>query len=149
MERKAGDQCPHGHFYYAQVESENPTHPVGALSIDCTTCKSNKLPRMTDDQLREFVLGLCDGKLFTSEHVKNERDIPMIFMPLALGAIGDWSKEELAEIGVVWEWLKEAGPLGVNGNPLFFSMRLMHKDDWERAVKAWEAETERRKHIAL
>lgn len=34
----AGKICRHGHFWYAEVESENPDFPVGSLSIDCDVC---------------------------------------------------------------------------------------------------------------
>ena len=44
-----------------------------------------KIPRMTDDQLREFILARCDGKIFTSADA-HDRDMPMVFMTLALGA---------------------------------------------------------------
>lgn len=30
---KAGDKCPHGFYWYAEVESENPDHPVGSLGL--------------------------------------------------------------------------------------------------------------------
>lgn len=38
-----GHECPHGQFWYAEVYSENPEHPVGAISIDCDKCTSSKV----------------------------------------------------------------------------------------------------------
>jgi hypothetical protein len=42
---KAGDQCPHGRFWFAEVASDNPDHPVGALSIDCDGCNPPPMPK--------------------------------------------------------------------------------------------------------
>jgi hypothetical protein len=42
-----------------------------------------------------------------------------------------------AELGVVWSYNKDALPRGVNGYPMFMSCSLMHKDDWEAAVKVF------------
>jgi hypothetical protein len=38
MNPKQGTQCPHGLYWYAETESENPLHPVGSLSLDCDKC---------------------------------------------------------------------------------------------------------------
>jgi hypothetical protein len=40
MKATAGEKCEHGFFWYAEVASENPAHPVGALTIDCATCQN-------------------------------------------------------------------------------------------------------------
>lgn len=103
--------------------------------------------RMTDDELRTFVLGLADRRIWTSEHGEHALDafrIPMMFMgenpPPAC---------YLESTGCCWEWLDKAGPLAIDGQPSFFSMRFMHVDDWERAQTAYAAEIERRKEIPL
>ncbi len=113
--------------------------------------ESHEIPRMADDQLKEFVLGLCDGQIFTSEHVPEKQNFLLgnIFLPLGLGAFVDWKDEEIAKLGIAWEWIREAGPRGVNGFPNFFSVRLMHIDDWKRAHKAYETEMKRRKTIKV
>lgn len=38
MNPKQGTQCPHGHYWYAEAESESLLHPVGSLSLDCDKC---------------------------------------------------------------------------------------------------------------
>jgi hypothetical protein len=105
--------------------------------------------RMSDEDLRDFVLGLCDGRVFTSAHIRNDHDIGMVFMPLKFGALRYYHPKEIDQIGVIWEYRDKAGPMDVNGMPSFFSCRIMHKDDWKRAVKAYEKENERRKGIEL
>lgn len=104
------------------------------------------LHRMTDDELREFVIGYCDGRVFTSDDVGKGQAHLMhyVFMTLV------FMDEPLhPDTGLLWEWIREAGPRGINGMPMFTSHRAMHKDDWERAKKAIVAELERRKEIKV
>lgn len=101
---------------------------------------------MTDDELRQFVLGVVDGHIFTSAHIPDDenRMLSMVFMPLLFA-----QELDLTDVGIVWEWVKDAGPRGINGMPCFFSMRLMKSADWARARAAIIAETDRRKSIPI
>ncbi len=110
---------------------------------------SERPARCSDDELREFVVGWCDGRIFCSAELPTPDLLGSVFMPLALGALQEWTREEIGLIGVVWEYRREAGPLAVNGQPVFFSCRLMHRDDWERARRAIDRELERRRTIEL
>jgi hypothetical protein len=107
---------------------------------------------MTKEGLREFVMGLCDGRIFSSMQIPMvdwESSLHLVFMPLAFGVTKDMSEEDISQIGGVWEWLSEAGPRSINGYPSFFSCRFLHKDDLEIARKAYEREMERRKNADL
>jgi len=71
-------------------------------------------------------------------------------MPLAfqdLESMGFY-EEDIANIGTIWEHITECGP-SINGMPIFFSMRVMHKDDWARASAAIERERTRRGRIEV
>lgn len=105
--------------------------------------------RMTEEELRAFVNEYCDGRIFTSLQVRDQRDIPAVFMPLAFGVPESWTPAYLAELGVLWERLEAAGPRSYNGMPTFFSLRVMHKDDWARAALAIDNELKRRKEIVV
>ncbi len=109
------------------------------------------IPRMKDEALVQFVRDFCDGKIFTSADVRSNdiRLLNTIFMPIAFGAFGERSQEFYEKIGLLWEHLSEAGPLSINRYPMFFSVRIMHKEDWERARGAINKELERRKNITL
>ena len=39
--------------------------------------------------------------------------------------------------------MKDAGPRGINGFPMFFSLSVLHKEDWERVKAAILREQER------
>lgn len=106
------------------------------------------LPHMSDEELAQFVLGVCDDKIFTMHHIpagKRENMAGMVFVPLILGAFQGWFEAELEKVGTVWEYMTEAGPRSVNGYPTFYSCRLMHTDDWVRACRAIDKELARRK----
>lgn len=51
------------------------------------------------------------------------------------------------QIGVLWEWMDQAGPRGINGFPMFFSMRMMHMEDWKMCHKAILKEVARRESL--
>jgi hypothetical protein len=109
------------------------------------------LPHLTDDELREFVDAFVSQQIFSSQHLP-ESDLDMlkvIFMVLAFGALDGYTPEDVADIGLIYEYLDARGPRSVNGYPTFVSCRLMRKDDWVRARVAIVAETERRKNIEL
>lgn len=107
-------------------------------------------PGVTDEQLREFVLAYADGRIFTSAHIPKSQEtslFPLIFMPVALGAFSNIRKNDLKHIGVLWEFIDKALPRGINGYPMFASLRVLNRTDWDRARKAIAAELERRKDI--
>lgn len=105
-----------------------------------------KITRMSDELLREFVLGLCDGRLFTSAQIDKE-DVGTTFIVLALAS--DLEPKDFEDVGIVWEWMDKALPRTVNGRPMFTSCQLMHKDDWKRAHEAYEREMQRRKELQV
>lgn len=92
---------------------------------------------MSDDELRSFVNDLHSGLVFTSFHLDDRPEmLPLVFMPIALGAFANWQQEHVEQLGVIWERMSERGPRSINGYPVFFSMRLMKRDEWNRAHKA-------------
>lgn len=108
-----------------------------------------EVPRKSDEELREFVLAYCDGRVFTSLQISKDRDIGLVFMPLALGALHNVTDQYAASIGLIYEYLSKAGPSSINGMPVFFSCRLLHRDDCERVMPAIQRELDRRKNIEL
>ena len=43
-----------------------------------------------------------------------------------------FNEEQLKSIGLVYEYLSEAGPMSVNGKPTFFSCRLLNIEDTKK-----------------
>lgn len=123
------------------------------MSEDNTTQESSEggvtsLPRMDDDEIREFVDALMAGQLFTSEQVKNEGDIPMVFMPLMLGA-SEHLEPIIDDIGCLYEYMDKAAPRGINGQPIFYSFNVLHKDDWAVVLDTLKYEETRRQTMPV
>ena len=115
-----------------QAQAQQPTEP----------------PRMSDEELKRFVLDFCDGRIFSSGHIA-ESDLsllPSIFMVLIFM---EFSEAYYDHVGLIWERLSEAAPTSINGYPCFFSCHVMHKLDWERVRKVISAERERRSALTL
>jgi hypothetical protein len=102
------------------------------------------LARLSPVDLAQFVSDVCEGLLYLSVQAPPNL-VRSIFLPLALGAFSDWPPEKLQDIGIFYERLDKAGPLGINGQPMFLSMWVLHKDDWAKAKRAIVNEIERRK----
>jgi hypothetical protein len=112
--------------------------------------KNQKIRRMSQEELAKFVDDYCSNRVYTDLHVPGQSPelVKSVFMILALMEF-PFSKAECKNIGRFWEYLSEAGPMAVNGQPIFFSVRIMHKDDWTKLVPAIQAEIERRKNIKV
>lgn len=109
-------------------------------------------PSLPEDKLREFVLAVADGRVFTSADIPKGQEahlLQMIFMPIAFGAFADVRRADLKRIGVLWEFIDKAGPRGINGYPMFMSCRVLNRSDWDRARTAIAAELDRRKRIEV
>ena len=110
------------------------------------------LPRMSDDDLRRFVDDFTSDRIFSDRHFAPGTPpniVTMVFMPLALGALSNYAPESLSVIGLFWEYTSAALPRGINGYPMFGSVRMMHREDFDRAKVAIQRETERRKAIEV
>lgn len=97
---------------------------------------------MEQEELRTFVRDWMDRRIFSHLHIENPKDVRSCFMILALTP--PMPKDYIEKVGLIYEYLDKAGPRSINGMPNFLSMRLMHKDDWSRALKVIEKEEEHR-----
>lgn len=109
------------------------------------------IPRMTDAELREFVLAYCDGRVVTSQNVPAHL-IGLVFLPLTFGAFRDWPKDALDKVGAVYSIRgsdHQVPARAINGWPMFCECRAIHIDDWDRAAAAINAELRRRSEIPV
>lgn len=120
------------------------TNEIEANHSSDFTIKSRK-----DTELKKIAADLYEGKIFTHTQIKNEQDILMVFMPIALGAFKNWPKENIDKIGLIYEYIDKAGPRSINGYPIFFSFSMINKTDaalvekfykkYEKLKKSFEA----------
>lgn len=104
------------------------------LSFSCAGLTlRDPVPFLPNSELKKFVRDFCDGKIFTSAHIKREEEIPLVFMCLFYGSLSD---VDLSSIGIAYEYLTEALPRSINGYPMFCSLRFLNIHDWNRCQKA-------------
>lgn len=82
----------------------------------------------TEEELKQIAMDLVDGKIFSILQLKNPSDVDMVFMPIALGAFSELTKEQIEDIGLIYEYLDKAGPRAVNGNPCFMSFQYLSRE---------------------
>ena len=114
------------------------------------TTKKLQIPKMSKAEMGTFVLEYCAGRIHTSQNVPTNI-LGSVFMPLALGALNEIPKKELAKIGVIWASTVQDRTVrgAVNGFPLFASCRIMTKKDWARAVVLIKKEYARQDKIRV
>ena len=85
---------------------------------------------MTEQEIKQLALDIRDNKIFGSWAVPAHSTnlLGMIFMPLVLGA------EIPQDVIHVYEYMDKAGPRSINGYPIFFSLLMITKDDYELLV---------------
>lgn len=102
----------------------------------------HKIPSKTEEELKQFVLDFLGNRIFCMQHIE-KKDLHLmgsIFMYAGLGGLATVDRKS---VGTIYEYLDEAGPRGVNGYPSFISLKMLNREDWERARKAIIAEQER------
>ena len=77
------------------------------------------------------------------ETTEPDIDLGLVFLPLAMGGLAEWPKDQIKLIGCLWAYNRTAFPRSINGYPMFPEMRVMHRDDWARASKAIAREQQR------
>jgi len=52
-------------------------------------------------------------------------------------------------LGVIYEEVSKAGPRSINGQPIFWSLRIINRSDWQRAYVAITRELARRENMEI
>jgi hypothetical protein len=100
--------------------------------------------RLTDEEVKEFALGIYRNEIFTEYHIR-ESDVKnlicMIFLPLALGAFSDPEEHgalQKSPPGMCYARYRNAEgrdqtfPRSINGYPIFSSCAFLSKEDTVR-----------------
>ena len=90
------------------------------------------LSPLPSDELKKLASEIFQGRIYTSEFHDAQLAPFETFMSLMFGSIRDQYdvndeqlKEYIGKFGMLYEHLDKAGPLAVNGNPMFLSCRIM------------------------
>lgn len=97
------------------------------------SAKSVLTPK-TDEELRQLAMDIAENKVFTDRHLQQHEYnlINMIFMPLGL-----MDKETLMKFltpppGMIYEYYSEALPRGINGLPMFSSVKSLSREESDK-----------------
>ena len=91
----------------------------------------------TDEELRALARDRVEGRIFTDRDCPPEL-LASCFMVAALGGLTEivrFTKEHPnspERLGLVYEYLTEAGERGVNGYPMFMSIQVLNAADREK-----------------
>ena len=113
--------------------------PISGSNPSPSEKKLLKFPNMPKAELSQVAKDIAGNLIFTSNHLSDPNLIGNVFMPLILGGLSSYSEDQIKDIGFVYEYYKEAGQMSINGNPIFFSCRIVSKHDakiiWEKVKK--------------
>lgn len=94
----------------------------------------------TDPVLEQLAQDIVGGRVFHSlyslpqheDPVEAFRDLQSSFMILALGDEAFFDQMEKNKIVCCYEYLDKAGPMAVNGRPVFFSASMLNANEQRR-----------------
>lgn len=94
-------------------------------------------PNMSKDELNTLARDIATDKVFCSFFLRESEAknlLGRIFMPVLFGALNDYSKEVIEDIGFICEYYNKAGPRSINGYPMFMSCKFVSKADAKRIM---------------
>ena len=118
-------------------DHEDPGMVFLPLKFGCLVPEVPEVPEPPETIPEDWTVEEFEGYPAKYEALKAQRD----------ALVEKLYKATLDEIGCFWEYMNKALPRGINGLPMFMSVRIMHKDDWARALKAILKEQERLKTL--
>lgn len=82
---------------------------------------------MTPEELRGLAVDVVDGRVFTSDQVETEmlRSVFMAVHFMNQETIDKWENEPENAPALLYEYISEAGPMAINGYPVFTSFRIL------------------------
>lgn len=94
---------------------------------------------ISDKKVQEIALGIMNNRYFTSRHIHSSdlHLLSSIFMPLMFMSQEAINKMEEENISLIFEDLSAAGPRGINGYPIFFSMQTLNGNDSKRVFEVY------------
>lgn len=102
----------------------------------------SKVASLSEEEISKIALDLYKGQIFCDKHIDSKEKpvmLPMIFLPVGLGCFGSYSKEELKEIGMLFQYYTEAGNQTINGYPTFMSVRVINVEDSKKVFDLVES----------
>ena len=93
--------------------------------------------KKTDSEIKEIAKGIYTRSIFSSVHIRDAKDIRIVFIVLTF--MDSEHSEELKkiDIGMVYEYMSEALPRCINGMPMFMSARMLDMGDAKKVMEKY------------
>jgi hypothetical protein len=86
----------------------------------------------SEEELKKLAVDIENGLVFTNLHLTDQSMLNSVFMLLVFFTQEQMKKLEEEKVGLIFEYLSEAGPMAINGLPSFFSVRFLNESDTEK-----------------
>jgi hypothetical protein len=86
----------------------------------------------SDEELKKIALDLFNGDIFSDRQCQTPEDVKSSFMVLMFMDEENQRLWEEMEVDFIYEYMKEASPMGVNGRPMFMSCRALRKPETKK-----------------
>lgn len=96
-----------------------------------------ELPSMTDDEIKQLAEDMYKGIVFTDRHIQIKEELLSVFAVLVLMDQEQLDKLKRNPPGMIYEYLDKAGPMAVNGMPIFFSFKMASIDDTKKILERY------------
>ena len=116
------------------MKKEEKQNKKKVSNEDNTDIKEKYKP-LTDEEVKQLAEDIYKGLVFTDRHIRIKEELLSVFMALAL-----MSEKQIEEIrknppGMIYEYMCEAGPRSVNGNPMFLSFKMISIEDAKKVLE--------------
>lgn len=94
--------------------------------------EKGKYGQLTNDEIKQLAEDMYKGLIFTDKHLRAKEELSMVFLPFVF--MGKEFIDELNENppGMIYEYMDKAGPMAVNGMPIFLSLKMTSIDDTKK-----------------
>lgn len=99
---------------------------------------SDYVPK-TDAEIKAIAMDMIGNRIFTSDYCGTVEEVGMVFTPLMM--LGEDQRAKMTEENYTffYEEYVKAMPRGVNGLPMFLSMKALNQSDHVRLIKVHTA----------
>ena len=92
----------------------------------------------TDEELKQIALDLHGKKIWTDRHCRSAQELKMSFMLIGFMDEAAMKKLEEDKVNFIFEYLDKAGPMAVNGMPVFMSMECLTEPETAKMFEYYE-----------
>lgn len=96
------------------------------------------IPSKTREELIQIARDFKNEKIFSDRHLQihgaDKSMLTSVFMPILF-----FSKEQFEQLqddppGIIYEYLDKAGPMAINGFPIFMSLQILNREDTKTMI---------------